>query len=140
MHVREGMSTLVLTVGPGHTLRQAAAQMAERGVGAAVVNDPDAMGPGIITERDILLSLGRGEDPDSERVADHLTSDLVFASPHWSLEQAAVAMVRGGFRHLVVVDGGETAGILSVRDIVRCWTDDGASCDIPQQPNLAQAS
>ena len=43
-------------------------------------------------------------------------------------------MVRGGFRHLVVVDGGETAGILSVRDIVRCWTDDGASCEIPQQP------
>jgi CBS domain-containing protein len=140
MHVREGMSTLVLTVGPGHTLRQAAAQMAERGVGAAVVNDPDAMGPGIITERDILLSLGRGEDPDTERVAEHLTSDLVFASPHWSLEQAAVAMVRGGFRHLVVVEGGETAGILSVRDIVRCWTDDGASCDIPQSPNLAQAS
>jgi CBS domain-containing protein len=140
MYVREGMSTLVLTVGPGHTLRQAAAQMTERGVGAAVVLDPDAMGPGIITERDILLSLGRGEDPDSERVADHLTSELVFASPQWSLEQAAVAMVRGGFRHLVVVDKGETAGILSVRDIVRCWTDDGASCDIPQSPDLARAS
>jgi CBS domain-containing protein len=140
MYVREGMSTLVLTVGPGHTLRQAAAQMTERGVGAAVVLDPDAMGPGIITERDILLSLGRGEDPDSERVADHLTSELVFASPQWSLEQAAVAMVRGGFRHLVVVDQGETAGILSVRDIVRCWTDDGASCDIPQSPDLARAS
>ena len=72
MHVREGMSTLVLTVGPGHTLRQAAAQMAERNVGAAVVLDPDAMGPGIITERDILLSLGRGEDPDREKVADLL--------------------------------------------------------------------
>ena len=54
MQVREGMSTVVLTVGPGHTLRQAAAQMAERSVGAAVVLDPEAMGPGIITERDIL--------------------------------------------------------------------------------------
>ena len=62
------------------------------------------MGPGIITERDILISIGRGEDPDTERVADHLTAELVFASPEWSLEQAAVAMVRGGFRHLVVVD------------------------------------
>jgi CBS domain-containing protein len=137
MHVREGMSTLVLTVGPGHTLRQAAAAMAERGVGAAVVLDPDAMGPGIITERDVLVSLGRGENPDTEKVADHLTAELVFASPEWSLEQAAVAMVRGGFRHLVVVQGGETAGILSVRDIVRCWTDDGASCELPQQPGLA---
>ena len=140
MHVREGMSTLVLTVGPDHTLRQAAAAMAERGVGAAVVLDTDAMGPVILTERDVLVSLGRGEDPDTEKVADHLTAELVFASPEWSLEQAAVAMVRGGFRHLVVVDEGQTAGILSVRDIVRCWTDDGASCELPQQPGLARAS
>jgi CBS domain-containing protein len=137
MRVREGMSRRVLTVGPDHTLRQAAVQMAERGVGAAVVIDPDGMGPGIITERDILISLGRGEDPDSERVADHLTSELVFAGPDWSLEQAAVAMVRGGFRHLIVIDGGETAGILSVRDIVRCWTDDGASCELPQPVTVA---
>jgi CBS domain-containing protein len=140
MQVREGMSTVILMVGPGHTLRQASAQMAERNVGAAVVNDPEGMGPGIITERDILLSLGRGQDPDTEVVADHLTSDLVFAAPEWSLEQAAVAMVRGGFRHLVVIEGGETAGILSVRDVVRVWTDDGASCDIPQSANLARAS
>ena len=134
MQVREGMSPRVLTVGPGHTLRRAASQMAERGVGAAVVIDPDGMGPGIVTERDILISLGRGEDPDTEKVSDHLTSELVFAGPEWSLEQAAVAMVRGGFRHLIVIEGGETVGILSVRDIVRVWTDDGASCELPQQP------
>jgi CBS domain-containing protein len=139
MRVREGMSTVVLTVGPHHTLRQASAAMAERGVGAAVVHNPEGMGPGIITERDVLLSLGRGEDPDSERVAAHLTADLVFAAPDWSLEEAAVAMVRGGFRHLVVISGGETAGILSVRDIVRCWTDDGAICEIPQPPAVAGA-
>ena len=139
MHVREGMSSRVLTVGPGHTLRQAASQMTDRSVGAAVVLDPDGMGPGIITERDLMISLGRGEDPDTELVADHLTSDLVFAGGEWSLEQAAVAMVRGGFRHLIVIENGETAGILSVRDIVRCWTDDGASCELPQPPGLARA-
>ena len=140
MHVRDGMSEVVLTVGPGHTLREAARAMAGRRVGAAVVMDPDAPGPGIITERDLLISLGRGEDPDSERVADHLTSELVFAGPDWSLEQAAVAMVRGGFRHLIVIESGEPAGILSVRDIVRCWTDDGASCDIPRSPEVTAAS
>ena len=132
MQVREGMSTVVLTVGPGHTLRQAATAMADRGVGAAVVNDPEMPGPGIITERDVLISIGRGQDPETERVADHLTADLVLAAPDWSLEQAAAAMVRGGFRHLVVIDSGEIGGILSVRDIVRCWTDDGATCDVPQ--------
>ena len=128
MQVRDGMSTVVLTVGPGHTLRQAASLMAQRGVGAAVVVDPEAAGIGILTERDILISLGQGQDTDAELVSEHLTSDLVFAAPDWSLEQAAVAMVRGGFRHLVVIDNGEASGILSVRDIVRCWTDDGASC------------
>jgi CBS domain-containing protein len=125
------MSEVVLTVGPGHTLREAAAAMVRRNVGAAVVHDPEAPGPGLITERDILHSIGGGEDPDRELVADHLTADLTFASPEWSLEEAAAAMVTGGFRHLVVVDGGELAGILSMRDIVRVWTGAGATCEVP---------
>ncbi len=132
MRVSDGMSSVVLTVNPGHSLRDAAKQMAERGVGAAVVIDPEAQGPGIITERDILKVIGQGQSPDTERVHDHLSEHLVFASPDWSLERAAAEMVRGGFRHLVVVDGGEIVGVLSVRDIVRCWTDDGAVCDVPE--------
>jgi CBS domain-containing protein len=140
MHVRDGMSKVVLTVGPGHTLRAAARLMADRRVGAAVVIDPDSPGPGIITERDLLESLGRGQNADDERVADHLTSDIVFAAPDWSLEEAAVAMVRGGFRHLVVTDGGEVAGLLSMRDIVRCWTDDGAICEVPASAGYGAAA
>ena len=131
MQVGEGMTHMVLTVGPGHTLRDVARLMAQRKVGAAVVMDPDGHGPGIITERDILLSLGSGQDPDREAVADHLTRDVVFAAPDWSLEEAAAAMARGGFRHLIVCERGETVGILSVRDVVRCWTDDGAICPVP---------
>jgi CBS domain-containing protein len=126
------MSSVVLSVGPGHTVREAAHLMAERNVGAAVVIDPELPGPGIITERDVLRSIGAGEDPDHEKVADHLTSSLVFAAPEWSLEEAAVAMVRGRFRHLIVIESGEIAGVLSVRDIVRCWTDDGAICSVPE--------
>ena len=131
MEVRQGMTPAVLTVGPGHTLRAVARLMSERSVGAAVVIDPEGHGPGIITERDILLSLGGGEDPDSESVADHLTREVVFAAPDWSLEEAAAAMVRGGFRHLIVLERGETTGILSVRDVVRCWTAEGAICPVP---------
>jgi CBS domain-containing protein len=130
MKVREGMSEVVLTVGPGHSLREAAATMTDRQVGAAVVMDPEAQGPGVITERDILRSVASGQDPDQERVAAHLTSELVLASPDWSLERAASAMVRGNFRHLVVVEGGEIVGMLSMRDIVRCWTADGATSEV----------
>lgn len=131
MQVRDGMTEVVLTVGPGHTLREAARAMTARGVGAAVVVDPEAPGPGVITERDILRSVAAGEDPDRELVASHLTAQLTFASPEWSLEQAAIAMVRGGFRHLVVVNGGELEGMLSMRDIVRCWTSEGATSEVP---------
>ena len=133
MRVSDGMSGVVLTVGPGHSLTEAAKAMSGRSVGAAVVVDPDQPGPGIVTERDILDSLGAGEDPSAERVSDHLSMNLTFASPDWSLERAAEAMVKGGFRHLVVVDGGELTGILSMRDIVRCWVQDGATSEMPRE-------
>jgi len=121
MRVRDGMTPLVLTVGPAHTLREAARLMSARRVGAAIVIDSEHAGIGILTERDILDSLGTGQNPDREVVANHRTNDLVFASPEWTLEQAAGAMVRGGFRHLIVVDEQDVTGLLSMRDIVRCW-------------------
>lgn len=131
MQVRDGMSRVVLTVGPGHTLREAARLMSQRRVGAAVVLDPEGGGPAIVTERDILESLGLGQDPDRELVGEHLTADVVHAAPTWSLEEAAATMVRGGFRHLIVIDGGDVCGLISMRDIVRCWTDDGSICEVP---------
>jgi CBS domain-containing protein len=125
MQVRDGMSNVVLTVGPSHSLRDAARLMTERNVGAAIVMDPDGIGPGIITERDILQSVATGQDVDREQVGDHLTGDAIVAAPDWSLERAAEAMIEGNFRHLLVVDGAELTGVLSMRDIVRCWAQQG---------------
>lgn len=137
MHVRDGMSDTVLTVGPGHTIREAARQMADRNVGAAIVLDPEEPGPGIITERDVLVAIGQGQDPDTEKVGNHLSANLTFASPEWSLERAAEAMVKGGFRHLVVVEDGETIGVLSMRDIVRCWVTEGATSGLHDAPPMS---
>ena len=131
MQVREGMSSLVLTIGPQHTIRDAAARMTERNVGAAVVVDEEQPGPGIITERDILQVIGQGQNPDTECVCDHLAPRVTFAAPDWSLERAAEVMVKEGFRHLVVVDDGEIAGVLSMRDIVRCWVNAGVAANAP---------
>jgi CBS domain-containing protein len=121
MQVRSGMSTSVVTVAPGCTLHDAARAMADRRVGAAVVIDPEQPGPGIITERDVVRSLGAGEDPDAELVRDHLTSRATFADGDWDLEKAADAMAKGGFRHLVVVADGELAGVISMRDLIQVW-------------------
>lgn len=127
MQVREGMSEVVLTVGPTHTLREAAAMMTAKGTGAALVTDDETPVPSIVTERDILTSVGHGEDPDAERVADHMSDSVIAASPDWSLEHAAAEMSRRGIRHLVVYDGPELVGVLSMRDIVRVWTSEGAT-------------
>ena len=126
MLVRNAMTPAVLMIGPSHTLRQAAQQMAARRVGAAVVHDPEADGPGILTERDILDAVAQSLDPDVELAADHLTPDAVVATPDWPLTDAATAMLAGGFRHLVVSDGGEVVGVLSVRDLLRAWSESGA--------------
>lgn len=125
MDVRDGMNRIVVTVGPDHTLREAARRMTSADVGAAVVMDPDGEGPGIITERDLLHACGRDEDLDRERVGTHMTQRLTYAAAEWPLEKAAEAMVRGRFRHVVVLDGSDVVGILSMRDIVRCWTELG---------------
>jgi CBS domain-containing protein len=126
MRVRDAMSKAVLTVGPEHTLRQTAQLMTARRVGSAIVVDPDGAGVGIITERDVLYAVGRGLDPDVERTSAHLTWDVVYAGPDWTIAEAAGAMVRGGFRHLVVLDGDEVLGVLSVRDVLRIWSDQRA--------------
>jgi signal-transduction protein with cAMP-binding, CBS, and nucleotidyltransferase domain len=101
--------------------------MTEKGVGAAVVIDEEAPGPRIISERDLLTSVGRGEDPDTERVSTHMSDTVITAAPDWSLERAATEMSKRHVRHLVVIEDGELVGVLSIRDIVRCWTREGAT-------------
>ena len=122
MLVRDVMTTTVLVVGPTHTLRQVAQQMRNRRVGAAVVLDPEADGPGILTERDVLHAVATNQDLDVELAADHLTPDAVVGTPAWDLDQAAAAMLAGGFRHLVICDDDDVVGVLSVRDIVGAWS------------------
>jgi CBS domain-containing protein len=123
VQVRDAMSSNVLTAGPDRSLREVAGLMAERNVGAVVVIDPELPGPGIVTERDVSQAVGRGGDPDRERVVDHISTNATQASSDWSLDEAAKAMTSGGFRHLVVIDGGDLVGVLSMRDVVRVWSE-----------------
>ena len=115
------MTEDVLTIAPDRSLRDAAQFMTDHNVGAAVIVDPEQPGPGIVTGRDLVRSLGAGEDPDRELIRDHLTSRATFADADWDLHKAADAMAEGGFRHLVVIEDGQVAGIISMRDIIHVW-------------------
>ncbi len=118
MHVRHAMTTDVLVVGPHHTLVDAARVMLQRRVGAAIVVDADLAGPGILTERDVMRAVADGADLGRTLVSDYMTYDARTASAAWDLDTAATEMCRGNFRHLIVVDGDQMVGVVSMRDIV----------------------
>ncbi len=119
MNIQDVMNTDLLTVAPQSTLREAARRMSERNVGAALLVDP-AIGSylGIITERDLLNAIAAGHDPDVQGVADSASSDIVTVSADASLEQAVEKMIKGGFRHLLVVTNGDAIGIVSMRELM----------------------
>jgi CBS domain-containing protein len=100
MTVGEAMSAVRVTVGTSHTLREAARRMTRGQVGSA-------------EDGDIDIAL----------VGEYVADNVVYGAADWPIERAAEAMTAGGFRHLIVLDGSEAVGILSMRDIVRSWVE-----------------
>ena len=84
-----------------------------------MVLDPDADGPGILTERDVLDAVAHDQDLDVEVAADHLTPDAVVATPDWPLEQAAAAMLAGGFRQFFLNIAIVFGAIILVLNLVK---------------------
>src|SRR5215213_10007003 len=125
--VREVMSTDILTVRPEEAIPEATRQMSERNVGAAIVNQESrgSRRPGIIAERDVLNCVASGRRAEYLHVADLFTPEAMSIPPDSSLQQAAKVMTSDGFRHLIVFDGEETLGIVSIRDIVGRWSKEG---------------
>ena len=117
MKVRDVASNAVVAVGPEQTLREAARVMAKHRVGSAVVQDAEQLA-GILTERDVLEAVATGAEPDGILVDAVMTRDVVTVGPDWDLVEAAGEMARRRIRHLVVYEGGQLLGVLSVRDVL----------------------
>lgn len=119
MRVQDAMTPVSAIVGPEHTLQQASRRMVRCGTGAAVVLDGSLPGPAMITERDLLRAVADGLDPRTELVQDHMTQAVVSAAPGWPIGRAAHVMVKHGVRHVLVFEGTQLVGVLSMRDVVR---------------------
>jgi CBS domain-containing protein len=117
MRVRDVASSAVVVVGPEHSVGEAARLMDRHRVGSAVVTDAEQLA-GILTERDVLRTVAQGADPEATKVADRMTRDVVTVGPDWDLIEAAEEMARRRIRHLVVYEGGQLLGVLSVRDVL----------------------
>jgi CBS domain-containing protein len=112
----ELMTRDVLTVAPEDTIGEAAQKMVERDVGSVVVSDYGRT-IGIFTERDLMKAVADRVHSSEARVREWMTSDPVTVSHDASPKEAAELMLARGFRHLPVVDGEQTVGIVSIRDV-----------------------
>jgi CBS domain-containing protein len=112
------MTQELISVAPEDTLGEAAQRMADQSVGSAVVLDHGRL-IGIVTERDLLRAMADRVHPSEARVREWMTGDPVVASQATTTHEAARVMLEHGFRHLPVVDGDRTLGIVSLRDVVR---------------------
>jgi CBS domain-containing protein len=120
--VSEHMTASLLTISADATLGEAAKAMSERGVGAVVVLEGEAIAA-ILTERDVMKAVAAGSD-GSTPVADWMTRHPETIEPEDTTDHAASLMIHGGFRHLPVVLGGKVVGIVSIRDLMKVALDD----------------
>ncbi len=118
------MSANLFTVAADASVETAVRGMNEASVGAALVLDGPRL-VGILTERDVLRAVGDGLTP-AALVGDWMTHGPETIEQHDTVEQAAVIMIHGGFRHLPVVEAGSVVGILSIRDLMRSVIADAA--------------
>jgi CBS domain-containing protein len=112
----EIMNSAVITVEPHFSVTDAAAAMVAAGVGSAVVLEASFLA-GILTERDVLRAAASGENLHEAHVSDWMTPDPQSLGPDAPAEEAAQAMLLGGFRHLPVVEGRAVRGVVSLRDL-----------------------
>jgi len=110
----------VLTTQPHRTLKEVAAQLAAKGVGAVVVSDATNAVLGIVSERDVVRAIGAG--PMSvleEPVSRHMTAKVTIVDERATIDQVMALMTEGRFRHMPVVENGRLVGIVSIGDVVK---------------------
>ena len=110
----------VLTTQPHRTVKEVAAQLASRGVGAVVVSDAAHAVLGIVSERDIVRAIGAGSSSVLEEpVSRYMTAKVTTVNENASIDRVMELMTAGRFRHLPVVEDGRLVGIVSIGDVVK---------------------
>jgi CBS domain-containing protein len=110
----------VVTVDPSMTVGGLVALLAERRIGAVVVSPDGESLAGIVSERDVVSELAaHGPGVLGRTVQEICTSEVITAGTDDRLEELAITMTQGRFRHLPVVVDGRLHGIISIGDVVK---------------------
>ncbi len=111
--------TTVHTIAPTALVFDALQLMADKGIGALLVTEGEAIA-GIFTERDYARKIAlMGRTSSVTQVRDVMTSAVRFVRPDQTSEQCMQIMSTGRLRHLPVVDNGKLVGMISIGDLVK---------------------
>jgi CBS domain-containing protein len=107
-------------------LRDVAAAMVERCVGALVVAERPGSPAGIVSERDLVRALAESRDPATTRAGDIASTKLLWCDADATVAEVAAEMMDAYVRHVLVEDRGRLIGIVSARDVLGAY----ASADL----------
>jgi CBS domain-containing protein len=115
--VRDAMTPGVRTVAPSQSLADAAEVMKSDDVGSVPVVEEGRL-TGIVTDRDIVIrAVAERRDPQSVKVDEIASSELVTVEPEQDLDEALMLMARHRVRRLPVTEEGHLLGMLAQADV-----------------------
>ncbi len=116
MFLKEIMQKRIVTLSPEATVREAAKKMKDYRVGYLLVTNGESL-KGCVTDRDLVLWLAGGKNPDEVRVESIMQSNVVTAEPETDVYEASKIMARKKIRRLPIVEDGKLRGLVSISDI-----------------------
>ncbi|MGH2554154.1 MAG: CBS domain-containing protein [Actinomycetota bacterium] len=129
--IKEVMTPEPVTLPVSAPLTEAARAMRESDIGDVIVIDDSGKALGLVTDRDIVIrALADGRDPEKTPVGDIASTDLVTLSSDSAVEDA-ISLMRGkAVRRIVVTEGDQPVGIVSIGDLAIERDADSALADI----------
>ena len=119
MVAKDIMKTNVVTVPPSTLVTEAATIMREENIGSLVVVGVDKKLLGIITDRDIVVSVvANSESPLEVLVGDVMTSELITVQENESIFEVLRVLGKNSIRRVPVLRGARLVGIVSVDDLI----------------------
>ncbi len=116
MQLKQIMQKKVVTASPDATIREVAKKMKDYRIGYLLLTNGESI-KGCVTDRDIVVWLAGGKDPDATKISSIMRTNVISSAPDTDVFDASRLMARKKIRRLPVVEGNKLLGLVSVSDL-----------------------